>query len=179
MKRKTIVSTAHRDQARDAILGWHNRLRAQRPKCGAKRKYDGEPCQQIAMSNGRCAYHGGRTPKGSGWHKPRWPNGEAPDAEVKLRRKLKTRAKETERRSARLAAMTAEQREKHKRWQSSHTPGAARLRAERRLQRKLAVDVLTMLEKPPDSTSVQLEKIQAEIAKLQRQAAALAFDVFG
>jgi hypothetical protein len=39
------------------------------PRCGARRKRDGEPCQQPAMPNGRCRIHGGkstgpRTPEG-------------------------------------------------------------------------------------------------------------------
>ena len=28
-------------------------------RCGARRKYDGKPCQAKALSNGRCKYHGG------------------------------------------------------------------------------------------------------------------------
>ena len=37
--------------------------------CGAKRKYDGKPCEAKALPNGRCKYHGGmstgaKTPEG-------------------------------------------------------------------------------------------------------------------
>ncbi|MEQ8246198.1 MAG: HGGxSTG domain-containing protein [Alphaproteobacteria bacterium] len=28
-------------------------------KCGARRKYDGQPCQAPARANGRCKLHGG------------------------------------------------------------------------------------------------------------------------
>ena len=31
--------------------------------CGARRKYDGQPCQNPAMPNGKCRIHGGRTPE--------------------------------------------------------------------------------------------------------------------
>lgn len=39
------------------------------PRCGARRKYDGKPCQAKALPNGRCKYHGGlstgpKTPEG-------------------------------------------------------------------------------------------------------------------
>ncbi len=39
------------------------------PRCGARRKYDGKPCQAKALANGRCKYHGGlstgpKTPEG-------------------------------------------------------------------------------------------------------------------
>jgi hypothetical protein len=27
--------------------------------CGARRKYDRQPCQAKALANGRCKYHGG------------------------------------------------------------------------------------------------------------------------
>ena len=27
--------------------------------CGAKRKYDGNPCQCKALENGKCKFHGG------------------------------------------------------------------------------------------------------------------------
>lgn len=31
------------------------------PRCGARRKYDGLPCQCPAMPNGRCRLHGGKS----------------------------------------------------------------------------------------------------------------------
>jgi hypothetical protein len=39
------------------------------PRCGARSKRTGKPCQAAAMSNGRCKFHGGkstgpRTPEG-------------------------------------------------------------------------------------------------------------------
>lgn len=30
-------------------------------RCGARRKYDGKPCRQAAMPNGRCRMHGGKS----------------------------------------------------------------------------------------------------------------------
>ena len=42
--------------------------------CGAHARSSGEPCRQIAMANGRCYYHGGRstgptTPEGKARHR--------------------------------------------------------------------------------------------------------------
>jgi hypothetical protein len=31
------------------------------PRCGAKRRHDGGSCQQPAMPNGRCRFHGGKS----------------------------------------------------------------------------------------------------------------------
>lgn len=35
------------------------RVRVMRSLCGARRKYDGAPCQAKALPNGRCKLHGG------------------------------------------------------------------------------------------------------------------------
>jgi hypothetical protein len=43
------------------ILGNLNEARAA-PRCGARRKKDGQPCQAPAMPNGRCRMHGGPSP---------------------------------------------------------------------------------------------------------------------
>lgn len=32
---------------------------APKPRCGARRKYDGQPCQAMALPRGRCKLHGG------------------------------------------------------------------------------------------------------------------------
>ena len=47
----------------------HKPRRKDQPRCGARRKYDGKPCQAKALANGRCKYHGGlstgpKTPEG-------------------------------------------------------------------------------------------------------------------
>ena len=51
--------------------GWRAHLDLAHPasRCGARRKRDGKPCCQPAMTNGRCRVHGGlstgpRTPEG-------------------------------------------------------------------------------------------------------------------
>lgn len=46
-----------------------NPKRLKGPRCGARRKYDGQPCQCKALANGKCKFHGGmstgpRTPEG-------------------------------------------------------------------------------------------------------------------
>src|SRR5258705_6005060 len=51
------------------------------PRCGARRKTDGQPCRQPAMRNGRCKQHGGmstgpRTPEGlERSRRARWKHG--------------------------------------------------------------------------------------------------------
>lgn len=135
---RVTVSARHRTQARDAILRWHQKLRQLRSLCGAKRKHDGETCRQIAMANGRCYYHGGRTGSGKDWHKTKWPKGTAPDVEEKLARKLRNQAHAANARKKRLAAMNEEQRARYDQWQRTHQPGSPASRAAKRAERKQA-----------------------------------------
>src|SRR5215204_862524 len=43
------------------MSGWREYLTLANaaPRCGARRKSDGQPCEQAAMPNGRCRHHGG------------------------------------------------------------------------------------------------------------------------
>ncbi|TCM54944.1 hypothetical protein C8J36_104136 [Rhizobium sp. PP-F2F-G48] len=168
-----VTSTQNRMQARAAILRWHRKLRATRPRCGAKRKHDGEPCQQIAMGNGRCHYHGGRTGSGKDWHKTKWPNSKETDAEGKLARKLHDQAKAAKARAKRLATMTPEQRTTHEAWQQSHRPGPAAARVVKRREREQSAYIAAVFakERLPDPASVEL---QLEIEALERRLTAVA-----
>jgi hypothetical protein len=114
----------------DAALARYNASRPFLPKCGARRKRDGEPCRNLAMGNGRCRYHGGRTPSGDGWHRPVWPNGGAPDAERRLARKLQTLERAARKRAARLRRMTDEERQQHEEWHRARPTASAAARAE-------------------------------------------------
>jgi len=174
-----MASTEQRMRARAAALHWHRKIRPARARCGARRKYDGQPCQQIGMANGRCAYHGGLTPRGDNWHKPRWPNPDAPDAEQKLARKLRDLERAAKKRAARVAAMSPEERRRYDAWQRACKPGPAAVRAAARQARKQAAAFAKSLsEKRP--ANPEAEAIQREIDKLERRAAsARGFDIFG
>jgi flagellar biosynthesis GTPase FlhF len=167
----------HIEQARAAILRWHRNLRTTRKPCGAKRKHDGKPCQQIAMANGRCCYHGGRTPKGDAWHKPRWPNRDAADAEKKLVGKLRDMEKAQRARDKRLANMTPAQRTRYDRWLAAHRAVSAAGRAEARERRKQASEARALIERQSPAVSAEVERIQTVIDELERRATPR-FDVF-
>lgn len=115
--------------AKAALVRW-NALRPILPKCGAARKRDGKPCEQLALTNGRCRFHGGRTPSGDGWHRPVWPNGKAPRAEAKLARKLQAMELAARKRAARLRRMTDEERQQHEEWHRARPTTSAAERAE-------------------------------------------------
>ncbi len=122
------------------------------PRCGAKRKSDGEPCRGFALKNGRCRFHGGLTPRGDNWHKPRLPKrGEARGVE-RLDRKLVQQEKLLRARRARLAAMSPEQREKHLAWHATHRPKTERQREQTR-QDRAAKKWLSDVMKPVPATS--------------------------
>ena len=107
-----------------------------KPKCGAKRKRDGQPCQQPALENKRCKFHGGATPRGAAWHRIKCRRRAKARGVEKFERKLEDQQKRKDRRYQRLAMMNPEQRAKHQAWQASHQPGPASGRAHRRQQLK-------------------------------------------
>lgn len=155
--------------SRAAITEW-NAKRASLPKCGARRKRDGEPCEIPAMANGRCYIHGGRTGSGANWHVRQWPNGDAPDAEKKLAAKLKRIDRDRRRLERRLAKMTAEERERFDRWQRDHKPGPAAERERRRADRKHAADFRKILDRcEPRPISPELRALQEQAAGLEAE----------
>jgi hypothetical protein len=145
---------------RAAIMKW-NRTRHLKPKCGAKRKRDGEPCQNLALENGRCRFHG-KTGKGANWHKPVWPNRDAPDAEARLNRKLNDLQRAAAKRAKRVAAMTPDERAAHEQWHKTHKPGPAAARARARRERQEVKQVREILSARPAPVASQ------EISELER-----------
>lgn len=139
------------------------------PKCGAKTKRDGHPCQHPAMANGRCYRHGGRTPKGNDWHRPVWPDAASPNAEAKLQRKLRDQRRDAKRRAKRLAAMTPEQQAEHENWQRTHRPGPAAKRALTRKERADADSFSQRANAPEPEPSPEQVKLRKLIAALEAE----------
>lgn len=162
---------------RASIIKW-NRTRHLQPKCGAARKRDGEPCQNLAMANGRCPRHGGKTGKGDNWHNPVWPDGKAPGAIAKLNRKLNDRQRAGAKRAKRVTAMSPDERDAHEQWQKTHRPGSAAARARTRRDRQEAKAVREMIESfprpAPNPESVELDRLiadrKAELERLRDEA---------
>jgi len=131
------------------------------------RKRDGERCENIASPNGKCRVHGGATPRGKNWHKRQWPSGSAPNAEKKLRSKLKLIDRERRQLEKRLAKMSPDERRRYDEWQRDHKPGPPGPRAQRRADRKNAAEIRKGLE------CDEPRPISPELAALQEKAAAL------
>lgn len=111
------------------------------PKCGARRKRDGQPCERFAMANGRCDWHGGKTPRGDQWHKPQFSA-----VTGKMYRKLDDLDRRAAKRAARVAAMTPEERERYEAWHRARRPGPAKARAAAREQRRQAAEARKILK---------------------------------
>lgn len=147
-------------------------MRHKAPLCGAARRYDGEPCTQVAMKNGRCYYHGGATPKGDGWHRPTWPNGKAPDAVHRADQKTYKMEREQRKRALRVKNMTAQERAKHDKWHKEHPPGSAKKRRADRAQRERDLEARKLLAKTdqrPRQMSPEEKRFADEIAELERR----------
>jgi len=163
-----IRSAEFKVVARKALAAINSR-RDQKPKCGAHARTTGEPCKRLAMANGRCHAHGGRTPKGNGWHKPLWPDAGRPDAIERLDRKIRDLRKAARRRAAKLAAMTDQERARHENWQRSHRPGTKSAREIARRDRIEAARIAAELEAPvPVVTDPEMIRIQTEIKRLEK-----------
>lgn len=141
--------SAHFRSIANEALARYNASRPYLPKCGAKRKRDGEPCQNLSLANGRCRYHGGKTPKGDGWHRPVWPNGSAPDAVRKMYAKIAALEKSARKRAARLSRMSDEQRQQHENWHRERPATTAADRAEQRRLRQDAKSARESLSSEP------------------------------
>lgn len=175
-QRPWFQTAQHRLQASAAISAWNARQRAHGVKCGARRKHDGQPCQQYAMENGRCYYHGGRVGKGKDWHKPRWPKKSAPDAAQRLARKIQDLEKAARRRERRLARMSPEQRAEYQAWLRTHQPGDAGARATRRreLEQNKEARALLSRDRAPSETLLADPKYRAIIDRLAELRALMA-----
>jgi len=151
-------SAQFRAIGRAAIAAWNAR-RPELPKCGARAKSTGEPCQQLALENGRCAWHGGKTGRKDQWHVPQWPSKSSPKASEKLNSKLRDRERQARKRAKRVAAMTPEERQRYEEWKRTHKPGPAGLRASeraRRAQSRNARERFATMEEPfPQSAEAQ------------------------
>ncbi|MEZ0218658.1 MAG: hypothetical protein ACAH22_00030 [Tardiphaga sp.] len=158
-----------------------NNLRRSGPKCTAIAKRSGQQCRQSPMANGKCYLHGGRTPKGDGWHRPLWPDGAAPNATERLNRKLEDLQQAAKKRARRLRAMTPDERADYAAWLRSHKPGSAKAREAARIYRKQdangAATLREVRERPISdeerATAARIAEIKAEIAAIEARLAEL------
>jgi hypothetical protein len=166
-----------------AALRRFHATRHLRQMCGAKRKRDGLPCQGAPMQNGRCWYHGGRTPKGDRWHTPVWPKASAPMS--KLERKLRDRERLSGERSRRLAAMSPAERAAYDAWERAHRVGSNAQREQLRRDRHGAAEMRARLGNGRnDQSAPDADLLAAEADRLERElrsleAEALGIGVFG
>ena len=139
-------------------------------RCGAKRKSDHEPCAQPAMENGRCYLHGGKTPRGDKWHVPQWPDPNVPGWQKKLEGKLSALERRKKEKTARLNAMTGEERVRHAEWQRTHKPGSSSARAvARRCRLQAAAARKDFATERPTQENLELMELQRQIDDLKAQ----------
>ena len=159
------ISAALRVAGPAALRRWNSK-RPLLPKCGATARSTGQPCGQLALDNGRCRWHGGRTPKGKDWHAPVYVDGKRPDGSRKVDRKLRDRDRAAKKRDVRLVAMSPEERAAHAEWHKSHKPRVdrARLREERRQDREAAA---VLSSERPRPSNPELEAITADLRRAE------------
>lgn len=167
-------SAVFHEIGRKALTSW-NRKRHRLPKCGAARRYDGQPCQQVAMKNGRCYFHGGATPRGKEWHLTRWPSRSSPHAAKKLHAKVCQRERAARARQRLIEAMTPAQRARHDRWQATHSAGAKAARAGKAEEMRRNVEARKLLAKArlERQDNPEFDRLGREIDRLRVEASRL------
>lgn len=161
------VNSARGLAAARAAAKISSEARRHKSRCEAKRKQDGLPCQNLALENGRCRLHGGLTPRGAQWHRVQYPGPKAPPA--KLEKKLKELDRRRQRRAARLAVMTSEERERYDKLSRSVRPRSAAERAQGRSSRKVVQRGRNALPAPVSATMAAIDAQLAEISDRRAQ----------
>ena len=165
-KPKQIISAAHHAAAMVNLRKAHEAQRTL-PRCGAKCRTTGAPCGNLALENGRCRLHGGRTPKGKDWHKVQLSNpGNSIERLVKKEAEVAARRKRQEQRRR---AMTPEQRAEHEAWHKAHRPGSATERERARKAREAQEWLQDALRAPhrPDNASDDARALSEAIRTLE------------
>lgn len=143
-------------------------VQAAMPRCGAIAKSTGGPCKRMALENGRCEFHGGRTPKGGQWHRLQLPS--FGGSERKFDRKLVAQTRRQKAQAARVAAMSEKEREAFEAWQRSHKPGSATEREQRRQNIKVRkwLDAQSQAPVSPEEAALRalIEDLRSERDKL-------------
>lgn len=164
-----------RDIAR-ASLAKINARRGKLKKCSATAKSTGERCGQLAMKNGKCRYHGGKTPAGDQWHVVQFDLAGAKNGSDRLVRKLQTAEKARRARRLKLARATEAERQRYQQWLTDRPPGSKAHRLALRIERRLAAETrkrvaaYASVEAPK---SEEILEIEAKIAELKFRRAAL------
>jgi hypothetical protein len=146
---------------------------AKRPRCGATAKRSGCPCQQPALFNGRCRWHGGATPSGKNWHQPVFSDGTTASGTSKLDRKLYDLAQARKRREKALKTMTAEQRAAHAKWHEARDPRLS-VRLSRRQAKRQAVAARAIFDTPGAPPTPEIMMLEEKIRLLTLEADQLA-----
>lgn len=146
------------------------RQRETAPKCGARRKQDGLPCEAPALANGRCRIHGGLTPSGPNWHRVRYPAASAPPA--KLEKKLQEIEQRERRRRSRVAGMSPEERARYEQRRRAMRPRSPTVRAQERQDHE-AAKLLSRPAAPASAVTPEGEWLRAEMRRLDAEATRL------
>ena len=141
---------------------------AARPRCGATAKRTGCPCRQAAMQNGRCRWHGGRTPSGKNWHQPIFSPGTTASGTSKLDRKLYDLAQARKRREKRLSAMTPAEREAYWKWHEARDPRQS-ARLSRRRAKQQAIEARSILARDVTQQDPEVMRLAELIQMLERE----------
>ena len=150
-----------------AALKAYRRRATEEHFCHAKARTTGKRCGNFAVSGRRvCHLHGGRTPRGDGWHRRQWPKPSDPRAMEKIDAKLRRVAGDAKKHDARLASLSPKMRSRYAAWVRAHKPGPIGDRYRARIDRAAAATVRELRTRPK-TDDPEVEAINRRIAKLE------------
>lgn len=156
------------------------------PRCGAHARTSGEPCKQIALENGRCHWHGGKSPSGPEQNRrqlrAKKPSRQTKSDWPKAAAKVERWNREDKDRKRRLVLMTQDEfvhyfRRTHARQDQAFRKIVDSEMTRRGLSRSNIMGTAMtapMATARPPAPNPELEAIEAQIAALQARLAELA-----
>lgn len=153
-----------------------NSRRCHLTRCNAMAKSTGMQCKQPAMANGKCRFHGGKTPKADEWHVIQADVSGHKTSMARFDRKLERAEKARKARRLRLLRATEIEREQYEKWLWARPAGSvakrAARRAETRMNRRIAEErrelTLGLREETADP---EIRAIEIRLAELKAQVA--------
>lgn len=144
------------------------------PKCGARTKGSGRPCQlPVVEGRARCRRHGGATPRGADWHRVQW--GRPGMSTAQLEAKLRSLERRRKKRAAKVAAMTPDERQRFEARSKAMRPRTAAQRTAAVHDRATRAVFLEAQKRPPRPSphEAELRALQERRAALEARLAAL------
>lgn len=130
----------------------------QRPKCSATAKHTGLQCGLPGLANGKCQFHGGRSPSGKNWGKIRPPEADTTREKRKYLRRLENAERRRQRQEAVRATLPDEERARREKRSDNFVPGTKADRAAAKADRAARAWARDLFGRPRETAPKTAER---------------------